>query len=194
MRPWTLFDFDADQFVGGGAGRRWGRAAGRVEGTSSMIEIVTAQSQPMLYITTQTSDRASSIASTIKLSLDQLSRFMDEMGTGPIGKPMAIFSDWTGRLVTIEAGYPVKEEALKLATARIQAGRTPDGPAALSVSHGPLTDHTRRHVALLSDLRDAGLRTNGTTWEIYHSGLTGDDPMTESYALILDRDHPPSAT
>jgi effector-binding domain-containing protein len=159
-----------------------------------MIEIVTARSQPMLYITTQTSDRASSIASTIKLSLDQLSRFLDEKGTGPTGRPMAIFSDWTGRLVTIEVGYPVKEEARKFAAARIQAGRTPEGQAVRSVHRGPLTDYAQRHDDLLKDLRAAGLRTNGTTWEIYRNSPTGEDPVTELYALILDRGLSPAAT
>ena len=153
-----------------------------------MIEIVTAVGQPMLHITTQTSDRASSIASTIKLSLDRVSRHLDAMGTGPVGNPIAVFTDWNGRLVTIEAGYPVSEDALTLAAGRFQAGRTPAGPAARLFGLGELADPARRNEALLQEIRKAGLLTNGTTWEIFGDGRSGEEPASELYAQLLGSD------
>jgi hypothetical protein len=153
-----------------------------------MIEMVTAVGQPMLYITTQTSDRASSIASTIKLSLDQVSRYLDAMGTGPVDKPIAIFADWNGRLVTIEAGYPVREEALRHAGGRFQAGRTPAGPAAHFFGLSASADPARRNDALMHELRKAGLLTNGTTWEVFRDGRPGEEPASDLYAQLLDQD------
>ena len=159
-----------------------------------MIETVIVPGQPMLYITTQTSNRSSSIASTIKLSLDQVSRFLDEQGVAPAGRPLAIFSDWNGRLVTIEAGYPVNEESLPFAAGRIMAGRTPHGQAVRSVEQAPPGDYVRRHEALLQELRAAGLRTSGTTWEIYRGNPAAENAVIELYAQLIATEARPLPT
>lgn len=156
-----------------------------------MIETVAVSSQPMLYITTQTSDRPSSIASTIKLSLDQVLRFMDEQGIGPDGKPLAIFSDWNGRLVTIEAGYPVSQDSLTLAGGRVQAGRTPDGPAARTTYSLSASDYVHQHDAFAAQLRAAGLLLTGTTWEIYTNDPMGGVGVTELFAQLLPQPRRP---
>jgi hypothetical protein len=132
-----------------------------------MIETSVIASEPMLYITTRTSDRASSIASIIKQSVDHVRGFMEENGIQAAGSPLAVFSDWTGRLVTIEAGYPVKEDSLSLASGRIQAGWTPSGPAVRCVVDHRSTEQSRRHAAFVDEVRAAGLRTTGTSWEVY---------------------------
>lgn len=140
----------------------------------------------MLYITTRTSERPSSIASTIKVSLDQVLRFMNENGIAATGCPIAIFSDWNGRLVTIEAGYPVGDAAsLPLSSGRIQSGRTPDGPAARSVYGNALADYARQHEDFVTELRVSGLRVTGTTWEIYSRDPDGGQGETTLYAQLL---------
>jgi hypothetical protein len=151
-----------------------------------VIETVLVPSQHMLYITTRTSDRASSIASTIKLSLDQVLRFMDESGISPTGSPMAVFSDWNGHLVTVEAGYPVASEVNSLPiSGRIQSGRTPDGPAARCVYRNALADYARQHEDFAAGLRASGLRMTGTTWEIYSRDPDGGWGETTLYAQLL---------
>lgn len=155
-----------------------------------MLEIVAVSSQPMLYITTRTSERASAIASTIKTSIDQVLRYMDEQGIGPAGKPTAVFSDWNGRLVTIEAGYPVSQDSLTLAGGRVQAGRTPQGPAA-RWAYGTVTvDYARQHQEFSDEVGAAGLRLTGVTWEVYDSDPAGGVGLTEFYAQLLNPGEP----
>jgi len=146
------------------------------------MRIVTMQSQPMLYIVTRTSERSSAIASTIKTSLDQVLRFMDEQGIRPAGNPIAVFSDWNGRLVTIEAGYPVSQDSLTLAAGRIQAGRTPEGSAALWKYEG--IDQANRRNEFGEEAMAAGLRLTGTTWEVYNRSAA-DAGTTEFYAQLF---------
>ena len=150
-----------------------------------MIDRVVAVRQPMLYISTRTSERASSIASTIKTSLDQVWRFMGGNGIVPAGRPLAIFEDWNGRLVTVEAGYPVGEHSLALAAGRIQAGHTPHGPAARTSVRSSIADAARQHEDFADRLHAAGLRTTGTTWEVYAEGGADGARRTELYALLI---------
>jgi hypothetical protein len=151
-----------------------------------VIETILVPSRHMLCIATRTSDRPSSIASTIKVSLDQVLRFMDERGISPAGSPMAVFSDWNGRLVTVEAGYPVGDLASVLPiSGRIQSGRTPDGPAARSVYRNALADYARQHEDFAAELRASGLRMTGTTWEIYSKDPGGGPGETTLYAQLL---------
>jgi hypothetical protein len=157
---------------------------------TAMFEIVAVSSEPLLYIATRTSDRASAIAATIKTSHDQVLRFMDERGIGPVGKPVAVFSDWTGRLVTIEAGYPVSQDDLALAAGRVQAGYTPKGPAVRRTRSSATVDHARWHEAFADEARTSGLRLTGTTWETYDRGPTGGGVITEFYAQLLDAHDP----
>lgn len=156
-----------------------------------MIETVLVPVRHILYITTRTSDRAPSIASVIKVSLDQVLRFMDESGISPTGNPMAVFSDWNGRLVTVEAGYPVGDEgSLVRASGRIQSGRTPGGPAARSVYRNALADYARQHQDFATELRASGLRMTGTTWEIYSRDPDGGPGETTLYAQLLASETP----
>lgn len=144
------------------------------------MDIVASAGQPMLYVTIRTSERASSIASTIKASIDQVMRFMQQEGIAPTGDPLAVFSDWNGRLVTIEAGYPVSQEDALRADGRIMAGQTPEGPAAHSRYDLTAIDYARRHEDLSEQLRAAGLRLTGTTWEVYPA-----DGGTDLYAQLI---------
>jgi hypothetical protein len=157
------------------------------------MEIVGTPSQPMLCILTRSAERASAIASTIKLSLDQVLRFMDEQGIRPAGRPVAVFSDWNGRLVTIEAGYPVGEGSLALATGRVQAGRTPGGSAAYWSYDTVSTDYARRHQDVADEIRSSGLRLTGTTWEVYNDDPIGGTRVTKFYAQLLGPHEAPTA-
>jgi hypothetical protein len=134
-----------------------------------MIEEIAPSSQPMLYISTRVADRASSIAATIKASMEQVSAFMRERGIPPAGPPLAVFDDWDGRLVVIEVGYPVMDIPPASDWGRIQAGRTPGGPAArVRSAHGHRPGQGRDTFAAC--LHAAGLRTTGITWETYPEG------------------------
>lgn len=150
-----------------------------------MIETMAGTGQPLLYITTRTSERASSIASTIKISLDHVLRFMEERGVGPAGKPVAIFTDWNDHLVTLEVGYPVEEDALKQAGGRVQAGRTPDGQAACVTGDTVAADYVRRHTDFATRLRAAGHRSSGTSWEVYTIDPMGGVGTTELCMQLL---------
>lgn len=150
-----------------------------------MIEQVAMASEPMLYITTRTSERPSSVASTIKTALAEVSGFLDESGIRPAGRPLAVFEDWNGRLVTVEAGYPVSSDSLRLASGRVQAGHTPQGPAARMTYSGTVPDFARQHADFVERLRHEGVRTTGTTWEVYFDDVMTGSRRTELYAQLI---------
>ena len=152
---------------------------------TTTMQIVTFPSQPMLCILTRASARASTIASTIKTSLDQVLRFMDEHGIRPAGNPTAMFSDWNDRLVTIEAGYPVPRDSLALAAGRIQTGCTPQGPAVRWEYGSARIDHVRQHADSAAEARRRGLRLTGTTWEVYGGDPPGGRALTQFYAQLI---------
>jgi hypothetical protein len=179
MRQVLGADFDADQSL---TLARWYSACDRRIHT---MEIVATSSQPMLCILTRSSERASAIASTVKMSLDQVLSFIDEQGIRPVGRPAAVFSDWNGRLVTIEAGYPVGEVSLALATGRVQARRIPGGSAAHWSFDTVSADYARRHQDVADEIRSSGLRMTGTTWEIYDKDPVSGIGVTEFYAQLL---------
>ena len=150
-----------------------------------MIEQVAMVSEPMLYITTRTSERLSSIASTIKGALAEVMGFLDENGIRPTGQPLAVFEDWSGHLVTVEAGYPISQDSLRLAGGRVQAGHTPHGPAARMTYTSTVPDFARQHADFIDRLRREGVRTTGTTWEIYFDDVTTGIRRTELYAQLI---------
>jgi effector-binding domain-containing protein len=150
-----------------------------------MIEQVGVASVPMYYVTTRTSERPSSIASTIKSALAEVSSFLDENGIRSRGRPFAVFEDWNGRLVTVEAGYPVSEDSLRLASGRVQAGYTPRGPAARTVYTRAAPDFARQHADFVDRLRQEGVRTTGTTWEVYFDDVMTGNRRTELYAKLI---------
>jgi hypothetical protein len=110
---------------------------------------------------------------------------MTDSGIAPAGSPLAIFDDWNGRLVTVEAGYPVDEDSLALAAGRIQAGYSPQGPAARTSFRSSIANTARLHGDFADRLYAAGLRTTGTTWEVYAEGAADGARLTELYALLI---------
>lgn len=154
-----------------------------------MIETLVTRSLPFLYIATWTSSRPSSIGAVIKVSLAEVSRFMRENEIDAAGDPIAIFSDWNGRLVMVEVGFPVDEQALARADGRVQAGWTPQGMAARTVVPRSTPDYAQRHEQFAEELRAHKLRLTGTTWETYAgSATTGLTPTTLYAELIPDDD------
>jgi hypothetical protein len=152
-----------------------------------MFEISTARSRPMLYIVTSASDRSSSISSTIKTSLEQVRQFILERGVVADGEPIAVLTYWTGRLVTIEAGFPIESPIPSLQDTRVQAGRTPGGLAA-SVDVGESSiDHSSLHQRLAADLRAAGHLLTGVAWEAYAPEPSGGLVVTRLFAQLLTR-------
>lgn len=150
-----------------------------------MFEISTVRSRPMLYIVTSAPDRSSSISSTIKSSLEQVRQFMREHGVVADGEAIAVLTDWTGRLVTIEAGYPIGSAVPSLLDTRVQAGRTPGGLAA-SVDVGESSiDHSSLHQRLAVDLRAAGHLLTGVAWEAYAPEPSGGAVITRLFAQLL---------
>lgn len=153
-----------------------------------MFDISTVRSRPMLYIVTSASDRSSSIASTVKTSLEQVRQFMHERGNVGDGEPIAVLSDWTGRLVTIEAGFPFEGPVPSLEDSRVQAGRTPGGGAA-SVAVGEFSiDHARLHERFAAELRAAGHLLTGVAWEEYAADPSGVMVVTRLFAQLLPPD------
>lgn len=150
-----------------------------------MIETLEVSSRPMLYIVTCVSDRASSISSTIKSSLDQVRLLMDERGVVAAGEPLAVLSDWTGRLVTVEAGYPIALPVPSLAGSRVQQGPTPAGHAARVVLGSSLVDHAWRHEQFAAELRSAGYRLTGVGWEVYGADDVSGRATTTLYAQLF---------
>jgi hypothetical protein len=158
---------------------------GSADREGMMIEPARVVGEPMLYVTTRTSERPSSIASTIKTSLAEVSRLLDENGIGSRGRPLAVFEDWNGRLVTVEAGYPVSEDTLQLASGRVQAGYTPHGPAAQTACSNTVRDFARQHADFIEKLRHEGVRTTGTTWEVYFDDVVTGDRRIELFAQLV---------
>ena len=139
----------------------------------------------MLYIVTIVSDRAAAISSAIKASLVQVQSVMDQQGIAAAGDPLAILSDWTGRLVTVEAGFPVTLPVPPLAASRVQLGATPGGLAARRKHAGPSVDHAWCHARLADDLRATGHRLTGIAWEVYTTDPASGAVVTWLYAQLL---------
>lgn len=177
-----------------GARGRWHRSGQATEQAAMPFERVEAKSRPMIYLTTQCSTRPSTIAAEVKRSLATLEAFVVERAIGAYGPPLAIYSDWTGRLVTIEVGMPVSAEEATEAEGRILAGHTPEGPAAKITHRGTYTGLAEAYESIQSELQAGGARLSGVSWEVYLNDprhVPPDELVTEIYVQLLD---PPAAT
>jgi effector-binding domain-containing protein len=140
---------------------------------------------PMLYVTTCCSTRPSSMASEIKAALTTVRALLAGRGMKPLGPPIVTYDNWDGRLVTIEAGYPVAEADAAAADGRVLAGRTPAGVAVTTVHKGSPSTLGAARAQLDAEVLKEGNRVTGLTWERYLDGDgTGPASATALYVML----------
>lgn len=153
-----------------------------------MFDCVELSSQPMLYVTTSCSARPSTIASEVKASLAAVRELLERGGAAPAGRPIISYSNHDGRLVTIEAGYPVADGDAARAAGRVLAGHTPSGMAATVVHRGGPASLEAARAQLPAEVTRQGGRVTGLTWESYLDGDgAGPGNTTALYVQLLER-------
>jgi effector-binding domain-containing protein len=152
-----------------------------------MLDRVVISSQPMLYVTTLCPARASTMASEVKASLATVRDFLTRRGTQPVGPPIVCYSDRDGRVVTIDAGYPVLAASASSSDGRVFAGRTPGGRAATIVYRGSPVALEAARARLNAQVAAEREHVTGLSWEIYLDGDgSGPANVTALYVQLLD--------
>jgi effector-binding domain-containing protein len=153
----------------------------------TMFERVEISRQPMLYITTSCSARPSTIATEVKASLATVREFLDRHAIKALGPAIVSYGDMDGRLVTIEAGYPVSLADAASAQGRVLAGHTPVGPAATKIHRGSPTTLEAARSDFGAEVRQEGALVTGLSWERYLDGDgTGPGSVTQLYVQLLE--------
>ena len=151
-----------------------------------MLEHAVISREAMLYITTSCSARPSTMAAEVKTSLAAVAESMALHGIAPLGPAIVSYGDRDGRLVTIEAGYPVASADAASAHGRVLAGYTPGGPAITRVYRGSPATLDAARSDFGAEVIQEGARVTGLSWERYLDGDgTGPGSVTQLYAQLL---------
>ena len=129
------------------------------------------------------------IGKAMEQSFSTLGRFFAEKGVTPLAPPLAIYSDWNGRLVTIDVGFPVTEADAAKASGEVKAGKTPAGPAVKTVHRGSYDKLKDTYAELDEAMKARGQHPSGRCWEIYFDepGKTPEaDLVTEIYMQLSE--------
>jgi effector-binding domain-containing protein len=152
-----------------------------------MFERVVISSQSLLYITTSCSARPSTIAAEVKASLATVRDFLSLHDIEALGPAIVCYGDKDGRLVTIEAGYPVSSSDAALAHGRVLAGHTPPGPAATKIYRGSSTTLEAARSDFDAEVKQDGAFVTGLSWERYLDGNeTGPGSVTQLFVQLLE--------
>ncbi len=152
-----------------------------------VLDRIVISGQPMLYVATRSSMRASTMASEVKASLATVRDCLARHGAIPLGPPVVSYSDWDGRLVTIEAGYPVTLAETTQADGRVLAGHSPEGPAAVVIHRESPTTLATAWAQFNTELAICRARVTGLSWEVYLYGDGfGPGCTTALYVQLLE--------
>jgi len=156
---------------------------------SITTRLIDAVPLPMIYVRTRTAMRGDAISSEVGKAFELLGRFMAEEHVKAVAPPLAVYSEWNGRLVTIDVGFPVAESELAKAKGDIHAGKTPSGPAMKAIHHGPFESMKDTYAALERAIEDHGGHVGDVSWEIYFNDPATTAPkdlVTEVYMRLTD--------
>lgn len=151
--------------------------------------LVDAIPLPMIYVRFRTALQDTAIAGEVGKAFGTLGRFMATAQVKAVAPPLAIYSDWNGRLVTVDVGFPVAESELAKATGEIHAGRTPAGPAMKAIHHGSFDAIKHTYGALQKAIEGKGGHVGDVSWEIYFNDPATTAPkdlVTEVYMRLAD--------
>lgn len=156
---------------------------------SVTARLIDAVPLPMVYVRSRTAMQGEAIGTEIAKAFDTLARFMTESDVRSVAPPLAIYSEWNGRLITIDVGFPVDEDALGKVTGEIRAGHTPSGPAMKVIHHGPFETIKDTYAILERAIEDKGGHVGDVSWEIYFNDPATTPPsehVTEVYMSLAN--------
>ena len=154
------------------------------------IERVHVDAQNILFITSTSSQDPVDIAVAMAESYATISEFMNQVGIGMSGQPMAITRAWEEGGYQFDAAIPVEYIPSDL-TGDIRSGKSPSGPAVRAVHHGGYDQMMPTYSKLAAYMSAHGLRQGQVSWEHYISdpGSTEQaDRVTLVYIMLEDGD------
>ena len=154
------------------------------------IERVYVDAQNILFITSTSSQDPADIAVAMAESYARISEFMNQVGIGLSGQPMAITRAWEEGGYQFDAAIPVEFIPSDL-TGDIRSGKSPSGPAVRAVHHGGYDQMMPTYSKLAAYMSAHGLRQGQVSWEHYISdpGSTEQaDRVTLVYVMLEDGD------
>ena len=154
------------------------------------IERVHVDAQNILFITSTSSQDPADIAVAMAESYATISEFMNQVGIGMSGQPMAITRAWEEGGYQFDAAIPVEYIPSDL-TGDIRSGKSPSGPAVRAVHHGGYDQMMPTYSKLAAYMSAHGLRQGKVSWEHYISdpGSTEQaDRVTLVYIMLEDGD------
>lgn len=152
----------------------------------------TLKSEPMLYVTARTPMRAEELSTAMAKAFNALEAFLGSADIGPTGSPMALYSDWDGRMVTLRVAVPVRLADAARAILPVFSGHTPAGPALMARHIGPYARLGETYAAIEKLMHSAGIGMGSLTWEVYH-GEPGHTPEAELVTEIFMQIRPDEA-
>ena len=129
-----------------------------------------AVSHPMIYVTTRISMDPAEISAKVGKAFDILQGFLVQNHITAVGAPLAVYRDWNGKTMAMDVGFPVTAVDVSKATGEVLAGKSPEGPAARAVHKGSYASLRDTYGSMEADIRKAGWKSTGTTWEVYVKG------------------------
>ena len=154
------------------------------------IERVHVDAQNILFITSTSSQDPADIAVAMAESYATISEFMNQVGIGMSGQPMAITRAWEEGGYQFDAAIPVEYIPTDL-TGDIKSGQSPSGPAVRAVHHGGYDQMMPTYSKLAAYMSAHGLRQGQVSWEHYISDPASTeqaDRVTLVYIMLEDVD------
>ncbi len=130
-------------------------------------EIVDAVSHPMLHVTRVVSMEPAQIAAVMGEAFAAIGEFLARTGVAPAGAPLAIYRDWDGETMRVDAGFPVSAADAARAEGEVRSAASPGGRALRAVHLGPYANLRRTYEAMEAHIREHGLKTGEIAWEVY---------------------------
>jgi effector-binding domain-containing protein len=152
----------------------------------SVIDVVDAVPVDILYVSGDSSQESTDVATALANAYREISVFMTEQGIEIVGQPMAITRGWDENGYQFDAAIPVNQLPEET-SGNVHAGQSPSGPAVRYTHVGPYDDMLSAYAELASYMAANGLSEGPMSWEHYISdpGSTpAEEIITHIYFLI----------
>ena len=153
------------------------------------FNIVTVDSQPILYVHRSSATDPQSIGACMGEAFGTLMGFLGENGIDIAGAPMSIYHGFDADKATFDVALPVTEADTARAEghADIKGGATHAGQALKAVHVGPYNKLADTYNGIMAHMQKEGLEPVGPCWEVYMNDpdTTPEDKLvTEIYFPI----------